>query len=108
MVKYATSIMHNCWFFSQPSNTDAQVHVILTSTNNHYIIGLCKSQLACQFCIKITFRLCCSQAIVRIDVSIMETWHTTFLYVSPNKSPSRGDTCHLAQLLPFYIVPSFE
>lgn len=66
MVKDTTSIMHHCWFITKPSHTNAQIHIILTSTYNYNIIGLSKSQLACQFSIKVAFCLGCRNAIVSI------------------------------------------
>lgn len=108
MVEDTTSIMHHCWFITKPSHTNTQIHVILTCTYYHNIIGLSKSQLACQFSIKVAFCLGCGNAIVGIEVSIMETRHTTLLNISSYKSSACLDICHFPQLLPFDIFSAFK
>lgn len=40
VVKDTASVMHNSRFFSQPSNTNTQVHVIFSCTYYHNIIWL--------------------------------------------------------------------
>lgn len=43
MVKNTTSIMHHRRLITKPCHTYAQIHIILTSTYYHNIVGLSKS-----------------------------------------------------------------
>ena len=96
----------NCYVFvPKPSHTDANIHIVFSSSNNNNIIFGCKSHFLSLFFSEVGSCLRSLKTIIHIHISIVDTRNSFFNNISSDKSFATNESTNFTHFLPLYILP---
>lgn len=103
--KDIASIMYRYVFIPKPSHSDANIHIVFSSSDNNDIIFGCKSHFLSLFFSEVSSCLRSLKTIIHIHISIMYAGYSFFNNISSDKSFATNESTNFTHFLPLYILP---